>query len=202
MLGSWANGDPALLVKNDPKTGEAIQALYPDDPANVHHSYLGDPVRFRNLHMGPKETHVFHLHAHQWLMTPRDQNSTYLDSQTISPGAAFTYEINYGGGGNRNEAAELAKRLRAADLKILVAEPTPPANEAERAQVFATVNGERITSADVEGSLRPLILKTQEQIYDLRKQQLDLKINDVLLEQEALKRKITSRALIDLENKL
>lgn len=105
FLTSWANGDPALLVKNDPKTGEAIQALFPDDPANVHHSYLGDPVRFRNLHMGPKETHIFHLHAHQWLMTPRDQNSTYLDSQTISPGAAYTYEINYGGGGNRNFTA-------------------------------------------------------------------------------------------------
>ncbi len=100
----------------------------------------------------------------------------------------------------RNEAAELAKRLRAAaDLKILVAEPTPPANEAERARLFATVNGERITSADVEDSLRPMIFETQEQIYDLRKQQLDLKINDVLLEQEALKRKITSRALIDAE---
>lgn len=39
----------------------------------------------------------------------------------------------------------------------------------------------------------------REQIYDLRKQQLDLKINDVLLEQETLKRKITSRALIDAE---
>ena len=102
FLTSWVNGDPAMLVRNDPVTGVATQALFPDDPSNVHHSYLGDPVRFRNLHMGPKETHVFHLHAHQWLMTPRDQNSTYLDSQTISPGAAFTYEINYGGGGNRN----------------------------------------------------------------------------------------------------
>ena len=101
FLSSWPNGDPALLVRNN-STGQATQAAFPDDPANVHHAYLGDPVRFRNVHMGPKETHVFHLHAHQWLATPRDQNSTYLDSQTISPGAAFTYEINYGGGGNRN----------------------------------------------------------------------------------------------------
>jgi len=102
FLTSWTNGDPAMLVSNNPVTGAAIAAIFPDDPSNVHHSYLGDPVRFRNIHMGPKETHVFHLHAHQWLTTPRDQNSTYLDSQTISPGAAFTYEINYGGGGNRN----------------------------------------------------------------------------------------------------
>ena len=90
FLTSWANGDPALLPQ------------YRDDPSNVHHSYLGDPVRFRNLHAGPKETHVFHLHAHQWLQEHRDQNSSYLDSQTISPGASYTYQIHYGGGGNRN----------------------------------------------------------------------------------------------------
>ncbi len=102
FLESSAVGDPAMLVRNDPETGSATEVLYPDDPSNVHHSYIGDPVRFRNLYPGPKETHVFHLHAHQWLQSPRDANSTYLDSQTIGPGAAYTYEINYGGGGNRN----------------------------------------------------------------------------------------------------
>jgi hypothetical protein len=105
FLESHPNNDPALIVRKDPTTGKAVAVLFPDDPANVVHSYLGDPVRFRNLHAGPKETHVFHLHAHQWLQSPRDENSTYLDSQTISPGAAFTYEINYGGGGNRNFTA-------------------------------------------------------------------------------------------------
>ncbi|HXG68154.1 MAG TPA: multicopper oxidase domain-containing protein, partial [Blastocatellia bacterium] len=104
FLESWAGGDPAMVVRKDPATGKAVEALYPDDPSNVHHSYLGEPVRFRNIHVGA-ETHVFHLHAHQWLQSPRDQNSTYLDSQTISPGAAFTYEINYGGSGNRNFTA-------------------------------------------------------------------------------------------------
>jgi hypothetical protein len=102
FLESWVNGDPALLVRADPATHKASEALFPDDPSNVHHSYIGDPVRFRNIHAGPKETHVFHLHAHQWLQSPRDQNSTYLDSQTISPGASYTYEIQYGGSGNRN----------------------------------------------------------------------------------------------------
>jgi manganese oxidase len=106
FLESHPNGDPALMVKwgVDPVTGKtkAIQGLFPDDPSNVHHSYISDPVRFRNIHAGPKETHVFHLHQHQWLTSSRDENSTYLDSQTISPGAAFTYEIQYGGGGNRN----------------------------------------------------------------------------------------------------
>ncbi len=101
FLSSWANGDPALLIKYD-GNDKPIGALYSDDPSNVHHSYLGDNVRFRNLHAGPKETHVFHLHAHQWVMDASEPNSTYLDSQTISPGATFSYDIEFGGSGNRN----------------------------------------------------------------------------------------------------
>jgi len=101
FLESWVNGDPALVLQRDAQ-GNPTRALYSDDPSNVYHSYLGDPVRFRNLHAGPDETHVFHLHAHQWLGTPREEGSTYLDSQTISPGTGFTYEIQYGGTGNRN----------------------------------------------------------------------------------------------------
>ncbi|MEQ1559931.1 MAG: hypothetical protein ABL933_13465, partial [Methyloglobulus sp.] len=101
FLSSWVNGDPAMIVQRD-MDGEAVKALYPDDPSNVHHSYLGDPVRFRNIHAGPKETHVFHLHAHQWLQDKNDPNANYLDSQTISPGSSYTYDIQYGGGGNRN----------------------------------------------------------------------------------------------------
>lgn len=103
FLSSWANGDPAMLVERDPSNPlKAINALYPDDPSNVHHSYIGDAVRFRNMHAGPKETHVFHLHAHQWVKNDKDDNSMYLDSQTISPGASFSYQIYYGGSGNRN----------------------------------------------------------------------------------------------------
>ena len=101
FLSSWANGDPAMIVRRN-IDGKEMEALYPDDPSNVHHSYLGDPVRFRNIHAGPKETHVFHLHAHQWLQDKNDPNANYLDSQTISPGSSYTYDIQYGGGGNRN----------------------------------------------------------------------------------------------------
>lgn len=100
FLSSWANGDPALIL--DYQGERATGARYPDDPSNVHHSYLGDAVRFRNLHAGPKETHVFHLHAHQWVLDSQQPASTYLDSQTISPGASFSYAIEFGGSGNRN----------------------------------------------------------------------------------------------------
>jgi manganese oxidase len=101
FLSSWANGDPALVLKWSADGKRPTGAMYPDDPSNVHHSYLNDPVRFRNLHAGPKETHVFHLHAHQWVFDASDPGSSYLDSQTISPGASFSYEISFGGG-NRN----------------------------------------------------------------------------------------------------
>jgi hypothetical protein len=56
----------------------------------------------RNVHAG-KEHHIFHLHTHQWLFTPDDDNSSYLDSQSIGPGSAYTYEISYNGSGNRNQ---------------------------------------------------------------------------------------------------
>jgi hypothetical protein len=129
FLSAWAVGDPAQIVDvpaNAPCTTEALKegrctgtaqnpnfnvpaglkatkALYPDDPSNVHHSYIGDHVKMRVVHAGPKEHHVHHLHAHQWLRTPDDDNSSYLDSQTLGPGYGFTTEIAYGGSGNRNQ---------------------------------------------------------------------------------------------------
>lgn len=60
-------------------------------------------MKFRNVHAGPKEHHIFHLHSHQWNQTPDSGGSTYLDSQAIGPGAGFTYDIAYGGSGNRNK---------------------------------------------------------------------------------------------------
>ncbi|WP_347140545.1 hypothetical protein [Paracoccus sp. SSK6] len=92
FLTSWANGDPALLE------------WYADDPSNVHHSYLNDPVVFRNFHAGPKETHVFHLHAHQWFAGNDHGRGSYLDSQTVAPGQGFTYNIYHGGRGREKGA--------------------------------------------------------------------------------------------------
>jgi len=100
FLSSWAGGDPAIVLDRD-ADGHAVEALYPDDPSNVHHTYLGDPVRIRNLHAGPKETHIFHMHAHQWVQSPASDDAMYRDSQTIGPGAAFTYNLAFGGSGNR-----------------------------------------------------------------------------------------------------
>lgn len=124
FLSSFTVGDPAQLVdvpanaglefctpqpgdpfcERDPSI-RASYVKYPDDPSNVAHSYIGDFVKFRNLHAGPKEHHVFHLHNHQWLSNPNDDNSNYHDAQGIGPGGAYTYEIAFGGSGNRNKSA-------------------------------------------------------------------------------------------------
>ena len=50
-------------------------------------------------------THVHHQHAHQWLQSPNSDESSYLDSQFISPGASYTLEMVYNGSGNRNKTA-------------------------------------------------------------------------------------------------
>ncbi|HET9555392.1 MAG TPA: hypothetical protein VFP50_20675, partial [Anaeromyxobacteraceae bacterium] len=124
FLGSSTVGDPAMNVDVPAGVGlelctpgtapgvggcaavgpKATKAYYPDDPSNVHHSYINDFVKFRNVHTG-KEHHIFHLHNHQWLYNPNDDNSNYLDAQGIGPGSGYTYEINFGGSGNRNKSA-------------------------------------------------------------------------------------------------
>ncbi len=110
FLSSWAVGDPAMVVDLPATTAlllgqKATVAKYPDDPSNVNHSYLGDHVKIRNVHAGPKEHHIFHLHAHQWLLTPDSDKSNYQDSQALGPGSAYTYEIAFNGSGNRNQTA-------------------------------------------------------------------------------------------------
>jgi hypothetical protein len=114
FLSSWAVGDPAMVVDIpanavDPATNQikigpkATKALYPDDPSNVYHSYMGDHVRFQILHAGTNISHVHHLHAHQWLHTPNDDKSSYRDSQMISPGGSYTLDHTYSGSGNKNK---------------------------------------------------------------------------------------------------
>ncbi|HET6852488.1 MAG TPA: hypothetical protein VFH46_09185 [Pyrinomonadaceae bacterium] len=113
FLSAWAVGDPAQIVDvpanttdgsgNLLKGAKATKVLFPDDPSNVHHSYINDHVKMRIVHAGPKEHHIHHLHAHQWLNTPDSDNSSYLDSQAMGPGYSFTTEIAHGGSGNRNK---------------------------------------------------------------------------------------------------
>ncbi|OGI45206.1 MAG: hypothetical protein A2V92_05240 [Candidatus Muproteobacteria bacterium RBG_16_65_31] len=121
FLTSFTVADPAMLVNVPANVGledllpgvpppqtavgpKATFAIGAEDPANIHHSYTGDFTKIRNTHVG-KEQHVFHLHNHQWLYNPNDDNSNYMDAQGTGPGAGYTYEINFGGSGNRNKSA-------------------------------------------------------------------------------------------------
>jgi protein-disulfide isomerase len=97
-------------------------------------------------------------------------------------------------------AQKFAERLRAAaQVKVLAKPAAPSAGNADRARVLAIVNDKQITTGDIEDSLRPLIFNVQEEVYALRKQDLELKINDTLLTQEAQKKGVTTRALLETE---
>ena len=99
----------------------------------------------------------------------------------------------------RDGAKKFADRLRAAAVVKISNAVTPGLTAAARARVFATVNGKNITSGDIEDSLKPLIFNVQDSAYGYRKQDIELRINDVLLEQEAKKRAITTTSLLALE---
>ncbi len=91
------------LSAQGPSGTRPTKAFYPDDPSNVYHSYMRDHTKMRILHAGPGPAHVHHLHAHQWLKSPNSPEATYLDSQLILPGSAYTLEMTYNGSGNRNQ---------------------------------------------------------------------------------------------------
>ena len=99
----------------------------------------------------------------------------------------------------QEQAKKLAAQLRtAAQVKVLGKSSVPVSNT-DRARVLAIVNDKQITQGDIESSLRPLIFSVQEQVYALRKQDLELKVNDTLLAHAAQKKGITTRALLDAE---
>lgn len=71
---------------------------YGDPAPPILRAYVGDPSKIRLVHGGIKETHVFHLHNHQWRAEPNDPKSTIIDSISISPQECFTLDILYGAG--------------------------------------------------------------------------------------------------------
>ncbi len=81
---------------------KATAAIFPDDPSTVHHAYIRDHFKFRNIHAGPFEHHIFHLHGNQWVFSPKSDKANYMDMQQIGPGSAYTFDIVNEGVGNRN----------------------------------------------------------------------------------------------------
>lgn len=77
---------------------------------------------------------------------------------------------------------------------------TPSPSRAPSAPVpLAIVNGQTITTADIDPSVREEVESLDQRIAETRRRVLELQINTELLEIEARKRKMTSQQLYDLE---
>lgn len=91
-----------MPLTDDPAdSGEDISMsswVYGDPAPPILRAYVGDPSKIRLIHGGVKETHVFHLHNHQWRLEGNNPNSTILDSVSISPQECFTLDILHGAG--------------------------------------------------------------------------------------------------------
>lgn len=91
-----------MPLSHDPAdSGEDISMsswVYGDPAPPILRAYVGDPAKIRLVHGGIKETHVFHLHNHQWRLEGGNPVSTIIDSITISPQECYTLDILYGAG--------------------------------------------------------------------------------------------------------
>lgn len=93
--------------------------LFTDPITPILRAYRGDPARIRLVHAGVKETHVFHLHVHQWRAVPADtappsvwrpgehRGSQLLDSITIGPQTAQTIDPLYGSGSRQRAVGDV-----------------------------------------------------------------------------------------------
>lgn len=93
------NREPLTHEPED--SGEDISMsswVYADPAPPILRAYVGDPAKIRLIHGGVKETHVFHLHNHQWRLEPENPDSTIIDSISISPQECYTLDILYGAG--------------------------------------------------------------------------------------------------------
>lgn len=91
----------APLTHDHADTGEDISMsswVYGDPAPPILRAYVGDPSKIRLIHGGVKETHVFHLHNHQWRLEGENPLSTIIDSISISPQECYTLDILHGAG--------------------------------------------------------------------------------------------------------
>lgn len=71
--------------------------------------------------------------------------------------------------------------------------------EATSSDLLAKVNGEVISSEDLDHALGVKLIQLQEQLFKLKRSELDAQIEQRLLDQEAAKRGVAVAALLDTE---
>ena len=93
--------------------------LFGEPVTPVLRAYRGDPARIRLVHAGVKETHVFHLHVHQWHAVAEDtappsawregqsHGSQLLDSITLGPQIGMTIDPLYGSGSRQHAVGDI-----------------------------------------------------------------------------------------------
>ena len=105
--------------------------------------------------------------------------------------------------GPRRRAARRPVVAKPAATQPASAEPTPApvamTAPASAAVPLATVNGQTVTTADIDPKVREEVEALEGRIAEARRQILDLQINTLLLESEAGKRKMSPQQLYDLE---
>ncbi|MCM3902097.1 MAG: thioredoxin domain-containing protein [Pyrinomonadaceae bacterium] len=95
---------------------------------------------------------------------------------------------------------------RSAPAKAVTPQPVPepvnrpsPPRESKAPIPLAIVNGQTITTVDIDPRVREEVESLEERVADTRRRVLELQINTELLEIEAKKRKLTSQQLYNLE---
>lgn len=91
-----------------------------------------------------------------------------------------------------------------AEVIVPVAQPSPtaPVVRPPAAPVLlAVVNGQNVTTAEIDPSAREEAESLNDKIAEARRQILELQVNTLLLEAEASRRKMTSQQLYDIEVK-
>jgi protein-disulfide isomerase len=90
------------------------------------------------------------------------------------------------------------------EVVVPVAQPSPtaPTVRPPAAPVLlAVVNGQNVTTAEIDPSAREDAESLNDKIAEARRQILELQVNTLLLEAEAARRKMTSQQLYDIEVK-
>jgi protein-disulfide isomerase len=88
----------------------------------------------------------------------------------------------------------------ATETKTQPAPPATPVSPSASGPVsLATLNGQTITTADVDPRVRPELEAVELRVAEARRQVLELQINTMLLESEAARRHISPQQLYELE---
>jgi len=88
---------------------------------------------------------------------------------------------------------------QAQTTKVANTQPKPVAKTTASVEPLAEIDGEQISSADIEKTVGLQIAGLQDQIYNLKLQKIESIIDEKLLAKEAAKRGITVAALLDAE---